>query len=451
MRNVRAKTLAAVLLVVPQFAFANDYQALLADVYPLDQPGAAVVVARDHIVLFEGASGMSNLELDIPLTSNGVFRIASLTKQFTAAAVMLLVQEGDINLDDVVTVHLPDYPMHGHEITIEHLLTHTSGIPNITSIPEFFSGGMYRLDGTTDETLGLFRDKPLDFVPGERFAYSNSGYILLGAIVEKVTGGPFHEFVGERVFIPLGMENTGHDGPRIIKNRVNGYDNMHEGLWNTDFISMTRPHAAGYLVSTVGDLAKWSSSLFQGKVVDRDSLRRMTTSHVLSDGEGTDYGYGFAVKDLFGHPMIYHTGGINGFSSMTVWLPEQRVFVAVLTNVAGHEIGPAHLAYRMALQAIGMSNPFDTGYEADDRELPRFVGRYRINDDEVLRVTEDDGSLYSQRADAEPVLLTPYAEDAFFYPASFSRVVFERGANDEIVGAAIHDGPSEESTYAKRD
>jgi len=445
-----AVLLGVLLLTTTSFA-KGEFREILVGSYESGGAGIAAIVLKDGDILFEGASGMSNFELDIPVSRDSVFRIASVTKQFTAATILILSEEGGLNLGDLVTDHLPDYPTQGQTITIEHLLTHTSGIANVTELPELYSEELYLHDATTEELIDSFKDQPLDFIPGQDFKYSNSGYILLGAIIEEITELPFHEAISERIFQPLGMDKTFYDSRNLIKGRVNAYELTDEGIVNGIYVSMTRPHAAGALMSTVGDLATWSEALFQGTLLKEDSLHRMTTNHKLPNGQFTAYGYGLEVTDLFGRPTLSHTGGIIGGFSITLWLPKEKVFVAVLSNTAFHPVGPIEVAYYLALEAIGTEHPFDSGYKIDNTINSEFVGVYRLGDGETLTVTENKGDLYAQPSSDDSYLILPFDENSFYYSGYQEFLEFTRNSSAQVSGVKIHYGPTEVFSLAARE
>src|SRR4051812_31670906 len=226
---------------------------LFSRAYPAGEPGAAVLIAKDGKVLLRKAYGLANLELDVPMRPDMVFEIASVTKQFTAAAVLLLQERGKLSVNDEITKYMPDYPTHGQRITIDHLLSHSSGIPELDWWPR------RREDMKVQQIIDLFKDKPLDFNPGEKLSYSNSGYILLGAIIEKASGKRYEDFVEQEIFAPLGMKRSryGHRD-EIVPGLVASYDQAEEGYRVAEYFSLSQPYAAGGLLSTVDDLALWA-------------------------------------------------------------------------------------------------------------------------------------------------------------------------------------------------
>ena len=235
-----------------------------------------VLVARGSEVILSKGYGSANLEWDIPNAPSTKFRLGSITKQFTAASILLLEERGKLKIEDPIKKYLADAPAAWDRITIHNLLTHTSGIPNFTSLPDYRT--LQPFDSPVAKTIAAFRDKPLDFQPGEKMSYSNSGYLVLGHLIETVTGGSYEKFVTENIFAPLGMKDSGYDSNRtIIAHRAAGYMPSADGPVNAGFIHMSIPHAAGSLYSTTEDLLRWEQGLFGGKVIAPASLAKMTT------------------------------------------------------------------------------------------------------------------------------------------------------------------------------
>ncbi|MGH7541459.1 MAG: serine hydrolase, partial [Gemmatimonadota bacterium] len=375
-------------------------------------------------IVFLGAAGMADLELGVPLAPDMVFEIGSVTKQFTAATIMLLAEEGKLALSDPITRHLPEYPSYGDSITIEHLLTHTSGIVSYTGIPGHMDTEI-RKDLTVQELIDVFDDLPVEFAPGERYAYNNSGYILLGAIVEAASGMSYDEFVRTRFFEPLGMDGAYYGcSACLIPRRASGYGGGPEGYTNQRYLSFTQPYAAGSLMMSVEDLYRWSGALFGGEVVSAASLERMTTPFTLNGGETTDYGYGLAIGEVRGRRAIRHGGGIFGFVTHALYLPEEDVFAAVFSNNAGGEIDPGMVATRLAALAVGDPFPVFDEITLAEEVLRRYVGVYRIDENAQRTVTVRDGALYTQRSGGALTRAYPASETRFFYKESLSHFEF---------------------------
>lgn len=287
--------------------------------------GTVLVAEKDKVLLSQGY-GDADLEWTIPNTPATKFRIGSITKQFTAASVLLLQENGKLKLEDPVKTYLPDAPKAWDKVTVYNLLTHTSGITNFTGLPGWDT---YKLqDHTPQDSIALFRDKPLDFEPGTKFYYSNSNYILLGQIIEKLSGMSYADFLQKNIFTPLAMTETGVDHTSIIlPQRAQGYDSVPDGFKHAAYVSATIPYSAGFLYSTVGDLLKWEHGLFGGHVLSAASLRTMTTAN---KGE---YGMGLFIKDAAHHGVITHNGSIEGFDTSLNFYPDKQLTIIVLGNV----------------------------------------------------------------------------------------------------------------------
>jgi CubicO group peptidase (beta-lactamase class C family) len=315
---------------------------------------------------------MADLEWGNADTPDVKFRLGSLTKQFTATLVLLLQEDGKLKVDDPVSKYLPDAPKTWEKITLANLLGHTSGIPSFTDMKEF---GVWRMSPhTTDEELALFRDKPLDFEPGSKFAYSNSNFEVLGAVIEKVSGKKYRDLLRERIFDPLGMKDSGLDTDELIlPKRAQGYMPGPGGLVLARSESMTVPWAAGSIYSTTGDLLKWEHGLFGGKVLSGDSLKAMTTP-----GKGS-YGFGLFIADKGGLKEVSHGGGIEGFNTNLIYVPERRIAVVVLSNVNG--AAPGTMGDQLLDVVLG--NPVALANERKavpitKEELAKFAGVYDL-------------------------------------------------------------------------
>jgi D-alanyl-D-alanine carboxypeptidase len=428
--------------------YASDYEQWMSDAYPADGPGAAAIVIKDGKVIYRGASGMADMELSVPLTADNVFRLGSISKQFTAAGILLLEEQGKLNVSDDINVHLPEFPTHGHTITIENLLTHTSGIFNYTNIPGYFEGVEIRRDVTTAELIDVFANLPMDFAPGDAYLYSNSGYVLLGAIIEKVSGQSYAEYIQTAIFDELGMGHSYHGGLQLIPQRAHGYSGSVGEYKNAGFLSMTQPHGAGALLSTVSDMARWTQSLFGGELLSAESLEKMTTDFELNNGEHAGYGYGVGIGERFGIQEINHGGGIHGFTTYGTWIPDQKIYVAVLCN--NDEMNPGFVASRMALDTAGADYPELTEIEVDPSSLADYVGVYEISDGDTRSVTVEDGHLYTLRGEGHPSEIVAHSEDAFFYAMSFTHLTFDRDNTGRVVSMSMYHEGADTAEVAKR-
>jgi CubicO group peptidase (beta-lactamase class C family) len=294
----------------------------------------AVLVGINGRIVFEKAYGMGDEEWGAHNSLNTKFRIASLSKQFTAACILLLQERGRLNVHDPISRYLSDLPAAWQAITIHQLLTHTSGIHDYTSSPEMPK--LNRTGATPQQMIALVADKPLDFKPGTNWGYTNTGYILLGMIIEKVSGQPYANFLQSNIFEPLGMGHSGYDRARdITKERASGYQIIDGHVVNADFIDMSIPFSAGGIYSTIEDIYLWNEALTEdGKLLSAQSLKQMFTEYPEATHEGQHYGYGVVISRLkFGKLLYYHGGGVEGFSSSIQCYPQERVCIVVLSNL----------------------------------------------------------------------------------------------------------------------
>jgi len=394
--------------------------------FPADEPGAAAIVVRDGEILLRRGYGMADLEHGIPMRPDHVFRIGSITKQFTGVAILMLVDEGLLSLDDPLTRFFPEYPTGGRTVTVEQLLAHTSGIRSYTSMPEWEP--TQRQDLTVAELIHLFQDQPFDFEPGEDWAYNNSGYILLGAIIEQLSNMTYADFVERRIFEPLGMTASFYgDEQRVIPNRIPGYSRPAGDWVNTEYLSMTHPYAAGSLLSTVDDLARWDRAISAGELLSEPGWRQAFTPVLLNDGRSTGYGAGWMRGRIGPYETAEHGGGINGFITNAVRVPDAGLFVAVLANADNPVASPDQLTLTLADIVLGGVMDEPPVAVPDDR-LQDYVGVYRINESATRTISLQEGTLYSQRSGGSRFELRPVADDVFLFPGSGSRLRFQREA-----------------------
>jgi D-alanyl-D-alanine carboxypeptidase len=300
-------------------------------------PGLSLAVVRGGEVVLARGYGMANVELSVPATPESVYELASVSKQFTATAIMLLVEDGKLGLDDPITDRLPNLPEAWGGITLRNLLNHTSGIRDFYGTKRL----SLRNDYANDELVKFVSDLPLEFPPGEKWAYSNTNYLLVGMIIEKAGGKPLAEFLAERIFRPLGMTATRiNDTLAVIPYRATGYVRHGSNLRIRDFISPTlRATGAGGIVSSVLDLAKWDAALNSDKLLKRSVLRQMWTPAKLKNGQATWYGFGWEVGEENGHKFVGHTGGIPGFSAHISRYADDKLTVIVLANSSSADTG----------------------------------------------------------------------------------------------------------------
>jgi len=379
------------------------------------------LVARGDQVLFNKAYGSANLEWNIPNTPDTKFRLGSVTKQFTAASILLLEERGKLSVNDPLKKFMPDAPAAWDKVTIFHLLTHTSGVADFTSLPDYPKIEPFAT--TSAKLVEVIRDKPNDFEPGSQCKYDNSGYVLLTYIIEKVSGDSYEKFVRENIFVPLGMKDSGYDSnSAIIPHRAAGYTaGRGGGMENAGFIHMTIPQGAGALYSTTGDLLKWEQALFGGKVLTAASLAKMTTPFK------NDYAFGLGIETTGGHRRISHGGGIEGFNTDLAYYPDDKLTVVVLANLNGPAAGD--IAGKLAAVAHGETVTLPNERKEitlDSKALSRFVGVYRMPGGDPMVVALDGNQLTTKLDGQSALPIFPQSETMFFLKAVDAQVEFPK-------------------------
>jgi CubicO group peptidase (beta-lactamase class C family) len=405
-------------------------------------PGAAVLVAHNAHILFKKGYGLANVEHRVPITPATKFRIGSISKQFTAAAILKLQEQGLLSVSDKLSQFIPGYPR-GEEVTIHHLLTHTSGIRSYTSKPDFLK--TVRLFTTPEELINSFKDDPYDFGPGRRWSYNNSGYFLLGEIIEKVSGASYGAFLKQQFFEPLGMHNTGvHQWNEILAHEAHGYSYKDGKLQKALNWDMSRAGGAGALYSTVEDLYRWNEALFTEQVLSEGSLKAafapvVTRTAVVLE---VPYGYGWGVPKLRGLQEISHEGGLDGFNSFLLRLPQEYFTVVVLANMLPPSPGlnVARLSRDIAqLYLTDHMQPREI-YRVDTTVSPTifdtYVGRYDYGIGIVTCSREGD-RLFAQLTGQQKFEIFPKSATEFFWKVVRAEVTFVKNDKGEVI-KAIH-------------
>ncbi|MCW3095810.1 MAG: penicillin-binding protein beta-lactamase class [Chthonomonadaceae bacterium] len=375
-------------------------------------PGLSLAVLWDGKIVKVKGYGLANVELNAPSTPQTLYQIQSMTKQFTAAAVMMLVEQGKIGLDEPVSRYLAGTPESWKPITVRHLLTHTSGIKDYINEPT----QNLRLDVTEEEVYQATIPRPLNFQPGERFSYSNTNYHLLGMILHKVSGKPYGAFLQERIFEPLGMKDTRILSlSDILPHRASGYRWDGKQLHNGDYISPTiLGYAGGGILSTVLDLAKWDAALSGETLLKSSSLQQMWTSGTLNDGSPTNYGFGWDLGETSGHKSVSHGGGhVTGFTTFITRFLKDRLTIVVLTNQLGKS-DPAAIATGVATYYLpDLLGPELKVTRLAPALLESYTGRYEIQNNVLGTVTTRNGRLYLS-SEGDTWELLPFSETTFF-------------------------------------
>jgi len=418
---------------------------LFSSVVKSGSAGAAVLVAQNGRVLFEKGYGLADVEKHAAATLETKFRIGSITKQFTAAAILKLQEEGKLSVNDKLSKFIPDYPR-GDEVTIHHLLTHTSGIHSYTSKPEFMES--VTAPAKTEDHIQSFKKDPYDFDPGKKWLYNNSGYFLLGYIIEKVSGEGYGDFLRKRFFEPLAMKNTGvHSSTAALEHEALGYqfeDGKFKRALNWD---MSKAGGAGALYSTVGDLHRWNEGVFNGKVLKEATLKAAFTPVVAGEEDTAQpkesgYGYGWSIQNIRGLQEISHGGGLQGFVSYLLRLPKENFTVAVLANCAppppgvdptglAHEVTELYLSEKLATRETPKIDS-----KVSPKALNAVVGRYDYGMG-ILTLTKEGDKVFAQLTGQPKFEIFPKSETEFFWKVVEAEVAFVKNEKGEVT-KAIH-------------
>jgi len=400
----------------------------------MNQFSGSILIAKNEQILVNKGYGFANYEFDIKNTPVTKFRIGSLTKGFTAVAILQLEEKGLLTLDDNLQKFIPDYPR-GNEITIKNLLTHTSGIPNHTEL-EDFNKERRVYEYSIIETIETFKNKALEFNPGEEFNYSNSNYILLGLIIEQVSLMSYEEYVKHNIFEPLNMKNSGFEYPqKVIKNLTQGYCINDNEIEKAKFRNMSNAHASGALYSTTEDLYKWDRALYSEKLISNESKEKMFTE--FKD----NYGFGWGIVNVFNHKMIAHSGDIDGFTSNISRFINDDISIIILSNFEQTPIN------RINIDLISIV--FDKKYtipkiiksiKLSNNILQSFVGEYELQPGFVFSVSFNDDKLLCQATGQPKLELTPISESEFMVKEANVKISFEKNSNQEIEKLILHQG-----------
>ena len=408
---------------------------LFQDISEETRPGASVLVAKDGKILYQKGFGYANLEKKIPVSPETKFRIGSISKQFTAVATLKLVEAGKMKLDDPLSKYIPDFPR-GDEVSIHHLLTHTSGIHSFTNTPNFLDRVVKPV--AWKDLLEEIKGYEYDFDPGANWAYNNSGYFILGCLVEQVSGLSFDNYLKKTFFDPLGMKNTGvYVNGKKYKNEALGYSNENDSLQLALDWDMSWAGGAGNLYSTVGDLYLWNEGIFNGKVLKKETLDKAFTPVQLDNGEQPDamgmggYGYGWAIHQFRDVKEISHGGGLHGFVTNLSRFPDQNMTVTVLTNclpsIAQSPDAFTHnLMEIFAWKELGAQASFSVSEKINPDLLDDYVGQYEYPGGAIMVITREGDRLFAKLAYQPTYEIFPQTDSKFFWKVTDAQIEFVR-------------------------
>jgi len=409
-------------------------------------PGCVCSVILDGKTIYSKGHGLADLERNVPITTESVFIVGSMSKQFTAASIALLVSDGKLSLSADVRTLIPELKDIGAAITVEQLVHHTSGVRD--------SYGLFALQGwkepdriDNDMVLALMaKQRSLNFAPGSQFLYSNTNYTLLAEIVKRVSGKPLAQFAKERLFVPLGMNDTqfDSDATRIVNNRVLSYGRS--GIYYTQFHKTSEAYGAGNLLTTVGDLARWDENFYTGKVGGKPLLDMFKVKGVLGNGTPTNYGLGLMYDEYRGMPIVHHGGSQQGYRAQFIRFPKQHFSVAVLCNLG--VINPDPMVRRIAdiylekelapKKPSAVSMPIEA--TIDPSLLDGYVGKFAFdaNSQFVVTFSRDGDNFYAQATGQQRAQIYPSSENEFFYKIVNAQITFHRESDGATNRITLH-------------
>lgn len=408
----------------------NRIDSIMHQNFKNDAPGAAILVAKDNKILYKKAFGKASLELDVPMITDMVFQIGSITKQFTAIAILKLLEQGKLSLEDDIKKYIPDYPSHGNKITLHHLLNQTSGIKELLSI-ESKENVPYK-NYKPLELIEIFKNQPMQFKPGEKWSYSNSNYSILGYIIEKASGLTYNGFLQEYIFKPAGMSySTDGNNDNIIKNRIPGYFQGRSGtFYNARFLHLSYPYASGSILSTVEDMFKWQQALNNNLLIREDIKTKAFTNYAVQ-GKETNYGYGWFFNEIGSSLTFEHSGGTRGFSSNGIYLPKEKIYVIILSNCVAYSVET--ISTLIASHIIGKPPVHRPIIKLTNNEIEKIIGLYMLDDGRQITV-EMNGDEIATVMYSLKRIIHPYNKNIFFTQGSFEEFEFTINNKQEVTG-----------------
>ena len=412
--------------------------------YPKNEPGAVVLIARNDTILFEKAYGLAALKPKRKLKTDMVFQIGSMSKQFISAAVLQLVEQGKLKLEDPIQDYVPYYPFKKHTITIHHLLSQTSGIPDYFDVDEN-EFDLLAKTYTPQQLIDFYKENPLNFKPGQHWQYSNSNYPLLGLAIENVSGLTLRAYLDQHIFKPLNMNVSGlwYTYNTKEKNKVKGYYTTNGNYVEGPKISSSALYAPGGIVSSVNDLFKWNKALVHNNVITEFVATNLKKEQTTIDGKGTHYGYGLALKNVQGSPTIQHSGILFGFTSTGMYLPKQGIYVCLLSNSKFDRT--EELANYCA--SILLNKPLEiySKSEISKELLKDYLGTFELQSETLERtfeliVFDNQLVLHDSKAPQNDAVLTPVETDRFVLKTAGAYFQFIKDDNNQVIGYTVKQG-----------
>ncbi len=408
---------------------AKKIETLVSSHVRPNEPGMAVIVTRKGQTLFRAAYGLANMGQNLAMRPEMIFQIASLTKSFTAAAILSLVEQGKLSLNDSIHSLLPQFPYQGAQVRVEHLLTHTSGIPNYTDFPDWQNN--WHLERTVDELIASFAHHPLEFSPGSNWRYSNSNYILLGALIEQISGMSYDSYLSKYLTRPIKLENTRYTRSLFSESSlVVGYLSGTHTFFKAKTIHPSQYFAAAGILSTVDDLASWFDALSRQTVLSKESLDRSWSPYPLPHGLSSGYGFGWMVGRIVGQTLIEHGGRVSGFCTYMAAFPQSGVFAAVLMNRMAEY--PDQLTVQLAMLAAGLKLEKPKAISLSAKDLEAYCGRYEYAPGDERQIWRQQNRLLTARGQGPITPLLVVADNECRFSDGLTAFRFERDKRGRI-------------------
>ena len=422
-------------IVLSSFAQSDKLDALIAAYAKLYKFNGTALVAKNGTILLNKGYGYRNAVDKVANNEQTIFQLGSITKQFTSAIILKLQEEKKLSVSDKLSKYFPGYPK-GDSVTIEHLLTHTSGIYSYTNDPNFMANEVSK-PASRDKMMALFRDKPFDFSPGTSWNYSNSGYSLLGYIIESVTKKPYEQAVRKYIFTPLGMKHSGFDFTNLkSKEKATGYFKLDDKeIVPAPIVDSTVSYSAGAIYSTTGDLLQWHNALQKNKILSKAQQEKAYTP------VKNKYGYGWGIDTIEGKRKVAHSGGIHGFTTNISRVPEDDVCIVLLSNASNTTLGEITKNIYAILYGKEYNLPKErTAIKLPEEKLKQYEGEYVIREDLHVILSLKDGELVATPTGQKAEILYAEKEDLLFVKSQDIQLEFTRNEKKEIDGFVLHQG-----------
>lgn len=437
-------------LFITFFSFSQSYESKIDSIvslqYSANEPGITILVAKNGKAIYQKAVGKSNLELNTPIDLNSVFQIGSITKQFTAVSILMLAEQGKLDIEDKIEGYIPEYAKIGKDITIHHLLNHTSGIKNKTLLSENQNNS--KTDKSPKELITYFKDESLEFIPGEKFKYSNAGYILLGQIIEKVSKQSYGEFIKENIFDKIGMTSSYYGNTKhSIPNRTAGYIIEQNEFINPDYMNLSLAYSAGAILSNTKDLLKWQNALLSNTLLNEASIKQAMKPTQLNSGKRIPYGYGFRFSRLGNSPVIAHTGSTKGYTSIALFLPQENIYITALTNCNCKNVNGIVKNVAELFVTIPEPNKVTTGTKNNKKAiavpieiLNRYTGTYEVKPNVNITVGLDKENLLYLLAPGQTRKVELFAEtqNHFFVKIVDAEITFNMNEMNKVISLTMN-------------